>query len=81
MIRIREVKVSILEDRESVLLERIAKKVSLPASSILDYQIVKKSLDARDKNHILWIYEVDVSLLNEEKVLKKHPDLMVAPKE
>ncbi|MBQ6134741.1 MAG: NAD(P)-binding protein [Bacilli bacterium] len=81
MIRIREVKVSILEDHESVLLEKIAKKVSLPASSILDYKIVKKSLDARDKNHILWIYEVDVSFLNEKRVLKRHSDLMVTPKE
>ena len=81
MIRVREIKVSVLNDTKNQLLERLAKKISVPVSSILDSKIVKKSLDARDKEQIFWVYEVDVSLPNEEKILRKCSGVVPTPVE
>lgn len=66
MIKIRQIKISINEDTE----ENIRKKVclKLKRNDILDIKINKKSIDARDKKNIYFVYEVLVSLKNEKSV-------------
>ncbi len=71
MIRVRQVKIPIVEDSRENLLFKISKKLRISPSNILNYQIIKKSIDARDKNNIFFVYEVDVLLSSEENVLKK----------
>ena len=66
MIRLRQVKVSIYE--EDKLLSKIE---SILKTKVESYSLIKKSLDARKKPELYYIYEVDVSVLNEKKVLKR----------
>ena len=77
MIRVRQVKVLIEEDN---LLEKISKKLRINVSEIVNYKIVKKSIDARDKNNIYYVYEVDLELVNQKKV-KIGGDVLITPKE
>ena len=77
MIRVRQVKVLVEEDN---LLEKVAKKLRISVSEIVDYKIVKKSIDARDKNKIYYVYEVDLELINQKKV-KIGGDVLITPKE
>ncbi len=46
-----------------------AKKLSMPLSDISALRIVKKSVDARDKGDVHFVYSVDVSLQQEDAVL------------
>ena len=77
MIRVRQVKVLIEEDN---LLEKISKKLRVDVSDIVGYKIVKKSIDARDKNNIYYVYEVDVEVINERKI-RLGGDILITPKE
>ena len=61
MIRVRQVKVNIENDNTDSLLSKVSKKIGINVSDILDYKINKKSIDARDKNNICFVYEVDIS--------------------
>ena len=59
MIKVRQIKVKVDLDTEEELLSKITKKLNLKNNKILDYKITKKSIDARDKNDIYFIYEVN----------------------
>ena len=74
MIRLRQVKVN---DKNS--LEK--KLTKILNTKILEYKIVKESIDARNKNNILFTYEVDVKVENEEKYLNKNKDIFKTPNE
>lgn len=69
MLRITNIKLS-LDEEESLLKAKIAKKLKIPEKSIINYRIFKKSLDARKKNNIHFVYTLDAELKNEEKILK-----------
>ncbi len=83
MLRIRNIKINILEDKQEYLKEKVAKTLHLKPSEILEIKINKKSLDARKKDNIFYLYEVDVILKNEDKVLKNNhsKDIFITPKE
>ncbi len=72
MLKIRQLKVPVLDDNEKFLKKVIAKKLHVNVNMINNYKIQKKSIDARDKNNVLFIYEVIVSISSEEKVLEKY---------
>ena len=69
MIRIINIKISPSEDK-SAILAKGCKKIRVSPESIKSWNIVKESLDARDKNNIFFIYTIDVQVNNEEKILK-----------
>lgn len=69
MIRVRQVRLGLNEDN---LKARVARKLKVPEGDILKLIIKKKSLDARRKNDIHYVYEVDVDLLAPEKILKRN---------
>ena len=50
MIRVRQIKVSILKDTKEELKKKISKKINVTDFEIIN--IIKKSIDARDKNNI-----------------------------
>lgn len=79
MIRIRQVKIPITCDNSDYISKKIASKLLVPY--INGYKIIKKSIDARDKNNILFVYEFDVDVLNEENVIKKNKslDIFISP--
>ncbi len=47
-----------------------AKKLGVQAEELLSLSIVKKSVDARDKNDVHFVYAVDVSLPREDEVFR-----------
>lgn len=75
MIRVRQVKVNILDND---ILSSLCKKLKINKDEINDYKISKQSLDARNKNEIYYVYEIDCSLKNESKI-KFNNDISVTP--
>jgi len=83
MIRVRQVKVSVIEDNELNLKIKVARKLRIKKEDIIKYKINKKSIDARNKEDVYFIYEVDVLVNNEDKILKsnKQSDILKTPNE
>ena len=75
MIRIRNIKLLIEEDNEENLLKKVSKKLRI--NNINNYKIVKKSIDARDKNNIYYVYELDID--TNEKVKIDNKDIFNTP--
>ncbi len=48
-----------------------AKKLNVKAEELLSFRVVKKSVDARDKGDVHFVYGVDVGLKQEEDVLRR----------
>lgn len=71
VIRIRQIKINIENDNIDAIKKKIANKLKIGIKDLKDITIVKKSIDARDKNNILYTYEVNVLLNNEIKILKR----------
>lgn len=69
MIRISQVKIGIDESID-LLPVRIAKKLKIKTSDIINYHIYKESIDAR-RNTITFVYTIDVTIKNETEVLTK----------
>ncbi len=67
--RISEIKLD-LNESESKLKEKIAKKARINISDIIDYQLVRKSIDARKKSAIKFVYTIDFTC---KKTLKLDP--------
>ena len=79
MIRVRQIKVSINEPQD--LKPKIAKKLHIDENNIVDYKINKQSIDARHKEDIKFIYEVDVELNNESSIKLDNIDILKTPDE
>ncbi len=79
MIRVRQVKVNIDED----LKKATAHKLHIKENDILMLKIVRKSLDARKKSALHFVYEVDIKARNEREILKqnKSHDVLKTPQE
>ena len=72
-IRINNIGLSIDEDME-LLESKAAKKLGVSNRDFIDFKIIKESIDARKKNDIRFNYTVDVTLENEETLMKKIKD-------
>lgn len=84
MIRIRQIKISVGKDSIQELRNKLCKKIKCQDKDILDIKISKKSLDARNKPNLYYIYEVDIKVSNQEKILKRNrtnQDVLITPNE
>ena len=83
MIRVRQIKLSILNNKSENLKKKIAQVLHIKLEDILAYEINKLSLDARDKENIVYVYEIDVKVKNEKQVIKrlKSSDIFLVKKE
>ena len=83
MIRLRQIKVNIEDDQTKTLLNKIGKLLRVEPSKIKNYILVKKSLDARKKDELFYVYEVDVEVDKEKEILKKNKskDIFQSPDE
>ena len=83
MIRIRQIKLSIEKQDIKFLKQKISSKLKISEKDIILLKIIKKSLDARNKNNLLYVYEIDIELKNEKNILKKYAskDIFTSPKE
>jgi len=56
-----------LDEKESGLEWKIPAILEIPKKEIFGFSIVKKSIDARKKNDILFVYSVDVEISGDVK--------------
>ena len=71
MIRIRQIKVDI--DLNN-LKDKIVSRLKVNSNDIKDIIINKRSIDARHKPNLYYIYEVDVNVNSEDEILKRIKD-------
>ena len=69
MIRVRQVKLNV---RNNNLKQAISHKLKINESEIIDYKIIKESIDSRDKPNIFYVYELDVNVKDETRILNKN---------
>ena len=74
MIRVQDIKLNLNEEL-TILPEKIAKKLKIKTSDIIEYRIFKEAIDARKKNDIKMVYTVDVKTTKDEQLLAKMPNL------
>ncbi len=72
MIGVRQIKLNIKNDTLDELKNKVALKLKIDKNDIKKLNIVKKSIDARNKNNINYVYEVEVNVNNENKLLNKN---------
>ncbi|MBR1413754.1 MAG: NAD(P)/FAD-dependent oxidoreductase [Bacilli bacterium] len=83
MIRIRQIKIDIAKDNDQELKKKIVKRLNILDGDLISFDIKKKSIDARRKDNIYYIYVVDAIVKDEDKVLTRNrdKDILVAPTE
>jgi len=72
MQKISGIKLNLGED-ESCLIAKAAKLARVKPEKIKSFKILKKSLDARDKNQIFYVYNVEYSLSEEKPIEREYP--------
>ncbi|NDK08526.1 FAD-dependent oxidoreductase [Candidatus Gracilibacteria bacterium] len=65
-IKIEEIKLA-LRDDENLLGEKIVKILGIKKEELLDFKILKKAIDSRNKRDILFVYSLGVELKDNEK--------------
>ncbi|QNO15586.1 hypothetical protein HYG86_12800 [Alkalicella caledoniensis] len=81
MIRVSDIKLTIHEDKEKILRDKISKALRINSNDIITYNIFKESIDARKQDMIFFTYTVDVKLSKgqedalREKGFKETPNL------
>ncbi len=70
MLRLSNISLS-LDSGDRALHQAAAKKLGVPVSELNSLRITKKSVDARDKGDVHFVYSVDVSLRQEDAVLSR----------
>lgn len=78
MLRISQIKIDCLLNQEDNLKKSILKKLHINDSELIEYKIIKRSIDARDKNQVFYVYEVDAKIKNEEAFLKHNKDKTIS---
>lgn len=81
MIRIRQIKINL--DSKQDLKSKVSKLLHINENEIKNLKINKKSLDARKKDNLFYVYEVDIDVENEKKLLRKYKstDIFETPNE
>ena len=62
MIRVKQVKVSVLNDNIQELYSALVRKLKVKNSDIYDVKVLKKSIDARHKDKVSFVYDLLVDL-------------------
>ena len=71
MIRVKSINVSVDTDSYELLSKKVCKKLNIEEKHIKKIKINKKSIDARNKKNVHFVYELYISLDNEKQVLKR----------
>lgn len=72
MIRVRQVKVDVKNSNINEIKRQVSKKLKINEDDVYSIKIIKESIDARDKENIYYIYEVEIERKNEDKVIKNN---------
>ncbi len=68
MISLKNIKLGI--DKEDKLKEKIIRTLRIKSNELVDFYITKKSIDSRDKKNVFYVFNVNVNVKNEKKLLK-----------
>lgn len=81
MLRVRQIKVEVENDNKENLIKAICRKLKIVKEDIINLYIYKQSIDARNKECIYYVYEVNLEVKNEKELLKKKKgaDVFLAP--
>ncbi len=72
MLRIDQIKIPI-DAPEEALLKKLSRMLRVKSGDIQSIEILRRSIDARDKSNILYVYNIAVSLsCDEEPIIKKN---------
>lgn len=74
MIRINNIKIKENLSNENIL-DKVIKKYNINVQDILEWNISKKSIDARNKNDIHYIYAIDLKLKKENFYINKYKNI------
>ncbi len=75
MIRISQIKININDDSIEHIKKKCCKKLRISNEDILSLKIKSKSLDARNKPDLYFVYTIDIETKNEEYLLNKYSSL------
>lgn len=84
MIRVRQIKIDVCNDNVEQIKNELCKKIKISKNDIKDIKIVKKSLDARNKPRLYYVYEVDIEVIDKNRILKRcksNKDVLITPME
>lgn len=70
MIRINQIKLPI-EHTDAQLHKKVCKALRISKNQILELSVAKRSIDARKKPELQYVYSVDVTVADEASILKK----------
>ena len=87
MLRITEIKLPIeladtLKHQDDQIKAALLRRLEIPESELVRFEIFKRGVDARKSHAILYVYNLDVEVKNEAKLLarfKKDPHIKPAP--
>ncbi len=71
MIRIDEIKIPVGEDGNEAFLLAAARRLGISVEGIKNYRILRRSIDARKKPSVFFVYSLAVEVDGEETLLKK----------
>ena len=60
-----------IEESKDLLKSKVAKKIRIKEQDIKSFKILRESLDARKKSSLKFIYAIEITCLNEEKVVAR----------
>ncbi len=77
MIRIQQLKLPVLHTKEE-LEEKILRTLRIRREELKDWNIVRRSIDARKKDALCYVYQIDVETAREKKILarSRHNEIM-----
>ncbi|AEF93807.1 FAD dependent oxidoreductase [Desulfotomaculum nigrificans CO-1-SRB] len=79
MIRVSDIKLTLDQD-ESEIKQVLLAKLKIKEKDLIDYNIFKRSIDARKRDNIYFVYTIDAVVAQEAKILKRFAkDKDVAP--
>lgn len=70
MLRVANISVPLCREADRRAFELTLKKLRIPESRVTEWHVSKKSVDARDKAKLCFVYAVDIGLENEDDLLK-----------
>ncbi|MGB2862804.1 MAG: hypothetical protein WBC05_05705 [Sedimentisphaerales bacterium] len=79
MIRLRDIALP-FDHKPDALAANIVKRLNISERELLDFTIIRKSIDARRKNNIVAVYTIDVRVKNEPELLSRFSqDIYISP--
>ena len=68
VIRVKQVKIGVQNDSVQELYKSLVRKLKVNVNDIVNVVIIKKSIDARRKDNVCFVYEVDVDVRDLSKI-------------